>query len=157
VATKWVKRRRSKNEAFFSESLIDPETIQAFRETPFRVHGNNPFTLRVGEVSTALAAEYERHRVDCSAYITACNPFSKIVDDSENAERHTALSVELDLRNMAFVEGVGQHPSNQWPGEASFLVFGLTLEAAKALGTRLDQNAIIWAGSDAVPQLILLR
>ena len=31
------------------------------------------------------------------------------------------------------------------------------VEAAKALGTRLEQNAIVWAGGDAVPQLILLR
>ena len=41
--------------------------------------------------------------------------------------------------------------------EESFLVYGLTLEAAKALGTRLEQNAFIWSGEDAVPQLILLR
>ena len=34
---------------------------------------------------------------------------------------------------------------------------GLAQEAAKALGTRLEQNAIVWAGGDAVPQLILLR
>ena len=42
-------------------------------------------------------------------------------------------------------------------GEASYLIFGLTLEAAKMLGMRLEQNAIVWAGVDAVPQLILLR
>jgi hypothetical protein len=140
-----------------SDSVIDSDTIQAFLETDFRVHADSTFTLRVGEASAALAAAHERHGVDCSAYITACNPFSKIVDDSANAECHAALRRELGQRNLAFIEGIGQHPSNQWPGEASFLVFGLTLTAAQALGTYLDQNAIIWAGSDAIPQLILLR
>jgi hypothetical protein len=32
----------------------------------------------------------------------------------------------------------------------------LALEAAKTSGTRMEQNAIVWSGADAVPQLILL-
>ena len=95
--------------------------------------------------------------MDCSAYITALNPFSRALDVAANAERHAALGRELEQRSLASIEGLGQHPSNQWPGEASYLVFGLTLEAAKTLGTRLEQNAIVMAGADAVPQLILLR
>jgi len=67
------------------------------------------------------------------------------------------LAKELTSRSLEFVTGIGQHPSNKWPGEPSYLVFGLTLEASKVLGTRLEQNAIIWSGSDGVPQLILLR
>ena len=111
----------------------------------------------MGETCPALAAVHKLHRVDCSAYITACNPFSQVLDDKANAERHAALGRELGQRSLASIEGIGQHPSNQWPGEASYLIFGLTLEAAKTLGTRLEQNAIVWAGADAVPQLILLR
>jgi hypothetical protein len=143
--------------AYLFESIIDAGIVQAFRETEYRVHGDEPFTLRVGEASAALAAAQKRHRVDCSAYITACNPFSQILDEDANAERHAALGRELSQRSLASIEGVGQHPSNQWPGEASHLIFGLTLEAAKTLGNRLEQNAILWAGADAVPQLILLR
>lgn len=139
------------------ESRIDPGTIQAFRETDYHVHGDAPFTLRVGEYSADLAAAQQRHRVECSVYITACNPFSDLLDDSANAERHAALGRELEQQRFAFIEGLGQHRSNEWPDEASFLVFGVTMEEAKALGTRLEQNAIIWSGSDAIPQLILLR
>ena len=139
------------------ESIIDAVTVQAYQETEYRAHGDEPFSLWVGESCPALAAAQKRHRVDCSAYITACNPFSRVLDDQANAERHAALGRELCQRSLASIEGIGQHPSNRWPGEASYLIFGLTLEAAKALGTRLEQNAIIWAGSDAVPQLILLR
>lgn len=131
--------------------------IQAYRDTDYRVHGDEPFTLRVGEASAALAAAHKRHRVDCSAYITAWNPFSRAFSDKANAERHAALAREISQRSLACIEGIGQHPSNQWPGEMSYLIFGLTLEAAKALGARLEQNAIVWAGADAVPQLILLR
>jgi hypothetical protein len=139
------------------ESIIDAGTVQAYRETEYAVHGDEPFTLRVGQVCPALAAAQQRHRVDCSAYITACNPFSQPLDDEANAGRHAALGRELGQRSLACIEGVGKHPSNNWPGEASYLIFGLTLQVARTLGARLEQNAIIWTGADAVPQLILLR
>jgi hypothetical protein len=139
------------------ESIIDAATVQAYRETGYAVHGDAPFTLRVGEACAALDAAQQRHRVNCSAYITACNPFSQRLDDHANAERHAALGRELDQRSLASLPGVGRHPSNRWPGEVSYLIFGLTLPAARTLGTRLEQNAILWAGADAVPQLVLLR
>jgi hypothetical protein len=138
-------------------SAIDPPTLQAYLETDYRVHGEPGFTLRVGRASAELLAAHKRRRTDCSAFLTACNPFSQPLDAAANAARQAALAKELSSRSLAFLPGVGQHPSNGWPGEDSFLVFGLTLEAAKALGTRLEQNGIIWSGADAVPQLILLR
>jgi hypothetical protein len=141
----------------FFESIIDAGTVQAFRETEYRVHGDDPFTLKVGETCLALVAAHKRYRVDCSAYITALNPYSQILDDEANAERHAALGREIGQRSLASIEGIGMHRSNQLSGEASYLIFSLTLEAAKALGTRLEQNAILWSGFDAVPQLILLR
>jgi hypothetical protein len=140
-----------------SESIIDAAMVQAYRETDYRVHGHPPFTLRIAEACAALIDAHKRYRVDCSAYVTALNPFSQALDDAANAARHAALGRELDQRSLPCMEGVGQHPSNQWPGEASYLIFGLSLEAAKTLGTRLEQNAIVWNGADATPQLILLR
>lgn len=139
------------------ESTLDAATVQAYRDTEYRVHGDAPFTLRVGEASAALSAAHQRHRVDCSAYLTACNPASRALDDAANAQRHAALGRELDQRSLASLPGVGSHPSNERPGEASYLAFGLSLQAARTLGTRLEQDAIVWIGADAVPQLILLR
>ena len=40
-------------------------------------------------------------------------------------------ALELKTRSLAFVDAIGQHPTNGWAGEPSFLVFGLTLEAAR--------------------------
>jgi hypothetical protein len=142
---------------FLSDTTIDAATIQAYRETEYRVDGNQPFALWIGRDSAALAVIHTRHRVDCSAYLTACNPYSQPLDEATNARRHADLGQELRQRSLIAFEGVGQHPSNQWPGEASYLILGLTLEAAKVLGHRLEQNAIVWSGADAFPQLILLR
>jgi hypothetical protein len=139
------------------DSVIDAGLIQAYRETHYLVGGTEPFVLRVDERSTALAAAHKRLRTDCSAFITACNPLSEDVGAAFNAQLHAELGLSLRRRGLAYIEGVGQHPSNQWPGEPSYLVFGLKLEAAKTLGRTLRQNAIIWSDADAVPRLILLR
>ena len=141
----------------FPASVIDPRVIQAYLETEYRVHGEPHFTLRVGQASADLLFAHQRQRVDCSVYLTAWNPFSKSTDDVSNVARQAELAEELSRRGLMFLPGVGQHPSNGWPGEDSFLVFGLTLEAAKALGTRLEQNGFVWSSANAVPQLILLR
>ena len=85
----------------FPDSAIDTGLIQAFRETHYRVHGAEPFTLRVDEPSTALAAAHKRFRTDCSAFITACNPFSEDVGAASNAQRHADLGLELARRSLA--------------------------------------------------------
>lgn len=151
-------RRPSRSEGFlFSDSVIDSATIQAYLETHYRVHGEAPFVLQIGQVSPDLLSLYARHNVNCAAFLTGCNPFSRAVSEPENRERQTSLGAELTRRSLTFVEGMGQHPSNNWPGEESFLVLGLDLEAVKTLGERFEQNAIVWCGTDCVPQLIVLR
>lgn len=140
-----------------SRSRIDQATIQAFLETEYHVFGDSPFTLRIGEPNSPLAAACKQRCAECSAYITACNPNSTLLDDTANAERHISLQRELIERNLPFIEGVGKHPSSDRPGEASFLIFGIELEDAKDMSRELRQDAFVWAGPDCVPQLILLK
>jgi hypothetical protein len=104
-----------------------------------------------------LVALHGRYGVTSSAFVTACNPFSAELSDEENQARQTGLEQDLRARSLCFLPGIGQHPSNGWPGEPSFLVLGIDLPAAKALGVRLEQNAIAWAGGSGVPELVLLR
>ncbi|WP_423193176.1 DUF3293 domain-containing protein [Cupriavidus sp. H18C2] len=141
----------------FSDSAIPQDVIQAYLETHYHVHGSAPATLKVGEANPVLSGLHEAAGVACSAYITACNPFSEEQEPARNAELQQALAEALRQRGLRHIDGIGQHPVNDWPGEASFLVLGLALDAAKALGAQLSQNAIVWSGADAVPRLILLR
>jgi hypothetical protein len=139
------------------ESVIGSGLVQAYRETEYKVHGDEPFTLKVEQGSPALSAAHKRHGVDCTAFITAWNPLGVAQEEAVNIQRNAELSAELRKRNLASIEGIGQHPTSQRPGEASYLIFGLTLPKAKALGTRWAQNAVVWSGANAVPQLIMLR
>jgi len=141
----------------FSESTLPPALVQAYCETEYRVLAEPPFVLTVGIASPELTGLYQAHKVACAVFITAFNPFSRELTADENHRRQAELAKELTQRGLEFVDGVGQHPSDNWPGEPSFLVFGLALEAAKSLGKAYEQNAIIWCGADSLPDLILLK
>jgi sugar phosphate isomerase/epimerase len=138
------------------QTRLEPELLRAYRETDYRVAAEPPFVLRVGSCCAELQHLHRRHGVDCSAFMTACNPYSRLFDSATNAQRQAALENELKRRSLHFLAGLGQHPGNGWTGEESFLILGLTLEAARKLGREFEQNAFVWSGADAVPQLVLL-
>ena len=118
--------------------------------------GEHSLFLRVDTASQELRALHRRYGVDCSCFITACNPFSQPLDEQTNLRRQEALEAELRRRSLTSLPGAGHHPVNGWPPEPSFLVLGLALEASKNLGRHYEQNAIVWAGADAVPSLVIL-
>jgi Protein of unknown function (DUF3293) len=138
-------------------SIIDPAIVTAYAETEFRVLGDPAFTLRCDRASPELVKAMHARTVNCATFITAANPYSRRYSDADNAKSLALLKVELASRSLPYVPGLGIHPSGECPGEESLLVYGLALEAARTLGAQYQQNAIVWAGANAVPSLILLR
>lgn len=138
-------------------TAISESLIHAYVETDYVVHTQPSITLRVNEQSPQMMKLHKQHRVACSAFITAFNPYSQSCTPEVNLSRQKELMSELKVRSLKFIEGIGQHPSNEWPGEPSLLVLGLSLEAAKTLGSRFEQNALVWIGADGIPELVLLR
>lgn len=137
-------------------SGIAKPTIQAYLQTDYHVGKPPMFTLKIGISHPALLSLHTLNAVDCSAYLSACNPFSRQLDEQLNAERHAGLAAEIKALGLQIIEGIGRHPDNNWPGEMSYLVLGLSLDAAATLGKRFQQNAFLWAAADGCPQLYLL-
>ncbi|MES2206758.1 MAG: DUF3293 domain-containing protein [Pseudomonadota bacterium] len=138
-------------------TIIDVATIQAYKETEYRIKGDPPLTLKVGIINPLLVELYKAYQVSSCAWITAWNPFSQMISHSENSARNHLLSLEIQQLGFKFLSGIGQHPSGNWEGEPSYLVWGISLDTAKWLGIKHKQNAILWCGQEALPQLILLR
>ncbi|RWA51448.1 hypothetical protein AU476_22460 [Cupriavidus sp. UYMSc13B] len=136
---------------------IDDATLRAYRETHYRVLGDQPMTLRVDETSASLGALHHALGVASSAFITAANPFSQRCDDHTNAHRQQALAQDIAKMGLRAIEAAGEHPANGWPAEPSFLVPGLSLADARTLGEKYEQNAVVWSGADAGAALVLLR
>ena len=143
---------------FMCESKIALEKIRAYRATDYRLgHTDKDIVLTIGQRSERLAALFAGNAVTCGAFITAYNPQGTIQSDAANDQGHAELADKLRELGLQAIEGSGSEEGTEWPAEKSYFALGLALEPAKAIGTHFDQDAIVWVGPDAVPQLILLR
>jgi len=135
---------------------ISQTLINAYLQTDYHVLGESPFVLKVGIASKPLMKLYKQTQTDCGVFITAYNPYSRNVEASVNQEKQAELVNELSQHSLVLIDGVGRHPQGGWPEEPSFFIPGLSLEASKMLGKKYQQNAVIWCGSNSIPELLLL-
>ena len=141
-----------------AHSKISAEKIEAYRNTDYRFGERlDAITLRIGRRSDKLASLYVNSGHTCAAFITACNPFGEAQSKAANDDIHARLGKELRRLSNHVTQGVGTDPSGAWPEEDSFLALGIDLEAAKILGIRYKQDAIVWTDCESEPILILLR
>ena len=136
---------------------LPPSLIAAYEATEYRVLGARAFTLRIGQFSPDLTAVFREHEAQCAAFITAWNPLGEFFATKTNATRQRTLVDEVAAMGLVSFSGVGIDPTGGWEGEESILILALDRVAASALATRFEQNAFVWIGSDAVPQLTFLR
>jgi hypothetical protein len=149
---------------------IHPEKVRAFLATSYRIgHIAHDIVLTIGQRSDRLAALFASSDVDCGAFLTAYNPRGTQQSDAANDSAHAQLAAQLHGLGLGLglglgpglglqaIEGSGSEEGTDWPAEKSYFAMGLDLETSKAIGTHFDQDAIVWVGADAVPQLILLR
>lgn len=135
-------------------SNISPTLIKAYKETEYFVHAEPAFTMRIGQPCPELSRLMAEQNANCAAFITAWNPFSQQLSPKENEQRQQELKAQLKTRGLSFIDGIGQHPSNEWPGEPSVLILNLNRESAKVLAAQYEQHAFVWADETAVPELV---
>jgi hypothetical protein len=137
---------------------ISADKLRAYRATQYRIGaGDDAIVLRIGEHSPPAAALFAVHGVSCGAFITACNPRGTLHSEAANDAAHARLRERLLGLGLAVIEGAGGEPGSDWTPERSVMALDLDLDAARAVGCEFDQDAIVWLGADAVPQLVLLR
>lgn len=140
-------------------SEIPPEKIKAYLDTHYRFgQGVDLTTLRIDMHAETLLQLYASSGCACGVFITAYNPYGDKLSSKANEVAHAHLGEELKtLAQGRVIDGAGADPTGDWPEEKSFFVLGVDLDAARELGIRYKQDAIVWVGEDAVPKLILLR
>ena len=137
---------------------IHPDKVRAYLATDYRLgHTGHDVILNIGVRSRSLAALFTSSSVACGAFLTAYNPRGAIQSDEANEHGHAELAAMLRDQGLQALEGSGSEEGTEWPAEKSYFALGLKLDAAKQIGRHFDQDAIVWVGADAVPQLILLR
>lgn len=138
------------------QGILDQGLIRAYRATNYMVFADPPFALRIGEHSAMLARILEERAVSCAAYITAWNPKGVAAAQVTNEAAQQRLRVEVEELGFECLSGEGRGEIGDWPPEASFLILGCSRSRAKKLGHQFKQNAVVWIGPNAVPELIML-
>ena len=137
---------------------IHPDKLRAYLATDYRLgHTSQDIVLTIGQRSERLAALFAGSGVNCGAFLTAYNPQGSTQPDAANDQGHAELGGRLRALGLQIIEGSGSKVGSDWPAEKSYFALGLALEPAKSIATHFDQDAIVWADSDATAQLILLR
>ncbi len=70
-----------------SGTVTDQNIVQPYLETDYQEQGEVPFTLKIGIANPLLATLHKSHRVEASAFITACNPIILPCDELANVGR----------------------------------------------------------------------
>ena len=140
-----------------AQTKLSKTRINAYNTAHYRVTGPPPFVLRIWKKSPELAALFKKLDVESAMYITAYNPKGKPTDRNLNIRAHKKLKAEIENLKAPLFDGVGGDPSGNWKAEPSFLVLGVTLESAREFAEKYGQDAVVWADSDAIPLLILMR
>ena len=126
------------------QSKLAPDLIAAYKNTLFQARvGDDVITLRVGQQCPSLQAVFEQHNVTTACYITAYNPFGRLLTKQENEATNARLLAELAAQYRVF-EGMGIDPNGEWEGEASFLALGASKDASLALAEAWEQNAVVF-------------
>lgn len=123
---------------------MNEDLRRAFEETHYIVHHEPPFALRSGQHSPQLDNLLQDTGHGSAAFITAWNPMCQALTELENRTRHHAFLDQLRKSGLSWINGIGQHPSNNWPGEESVLVLGVSFEKACSLSRQQGQLAFLW-------------
>ena len=138
------------------ETDISETLLSAYEETHYCVFHEPPFALQIGVRSEEAAQLHQDHEVHSSVFLTACNPFSQPLSEQENRCRQVELERTIARQGWVAKRGIGRHPTNDWPAEPSFLILGISIDQAMALGRRFDQNALVFLNGLATSELVLL-
>jgi hypothetical protein len=129
------------------------ELINAYNATKYKVYSPS-IVIEIGIANEVINDLLISVNATTWAYITAFNPFSKILTKAENLKRHEELKVKIG--NYKFFEGEGVGEDKTWEPEISFLVLGISLNDAIEIGKFYEQNAIVVGEINGVPKLKML-
>lgn len=135
--------------------MVDPALDAAYRATTYVVvmPDGTELALRVGERSAPLDRLLAATGHDHWAFVTACNPRSRRLDDAQNTERMARLAKVVQARGLDTLPAAGRGEAGDWPAEPSLLVLGIEEPDAITLGRLFDQHAIVVGSRGEPPRL----
>lgn len=139
---------------------ISDELLVAYRRTRYTAETPaGTLTLYIGEANPALDELLIAHDCRDWAYLTACNPGSRMLSAADNRGRQQALEAQLSARGVTVYRGAGipdpEHDPH-WSPETSVLVLGIDPVAAARLARKYGQLAFVAGRLGEPPALFVV-
>lgn len=132
---------------------MNKELAKAFEQAIYQI--DQPLMrLLIGIPNPEFMEFLRKKESSCWAILTAVNPRSVILEESENKRRMEELRKELT--HYTVYPGRALDPSGEWPPEENLLILDIDREEATFLGKKWEQNAILFGGNDGRGKLIWL-
>ncbi len=130
------------------------DLIEAYKNTKYKVFEPD-IIIEIGKSNQDLDNLLLIHNSNEWAFITAYNPYSRVLTNDENRMRHEELK-ELTKAYITFEgHGVGEDPA--WEPELSLFIMGISKEESSLIGEKFEQNAIVYGKTNSEPELIILN
>lgn len=140
------------------DSFVPASLVAAYCGAEYHVETEREaFAFRIRQHSPALARLLAETGQSQAFFVTGHNPLSEPQDPATNRAANARLQHRLEVLAAHVYSAVGTDPDGEWPPEPGYLALGVSLAAAQEIGREFRQNAIVWIGADAVPELALLR
>jgi len=133
---------------------ISEALIRAYHATTYRADlPGGAVHIRIGSKHPQLDAWLTTAGYTHWAFITASNPASQAYSAPINLQRHDALIEALTDGGYRFFSGSGVQADTDWEAEQSVFVAGLDAHAARQIGRRFGQHAIVIGTREHAAQL----
>lgn len=132
--------------------MMNKLLLKAYKSTTYQVFKPN-ISFKIGETSKELDSLLRSHINHTCCFITAYNPFSESLSESENQLRQSEL--KKDLSSYKVFEGAGVPADDKWSPEPSFLVMGIDKNEAIRLAKKHEQNAIVFGEVGKAAELVI--
>ncbi len=130
------------------------DLIEAYKNTKYKVF-EPAIIIEISRYNQDLDNLLLKHNSNEWAFITAYNPYSRVLTNDENKMRHDELK-ELTKAYVTFEgHGVGEDPA--WEPELSLFIIGISKDEAWFIGTKFEQNAIVCGVINKPPELLILN
>jgi hypothetical protein len=127
---------------------------KAYRRAIYEVEAEaGSIRLAVGRRSRQLDRLLAARSVKRAAFLSAANPGSRPLAETENRERHECLLLRLAELGYAALPAESRDASGAWR-EASLLVLGVSEDAALSLAREFGQAALLVAEPGGAVRLV---
>ena len=135
--------------------VLDAATLASYRAARYVVQaGPTELTLALDAPNPGLSDLMRTRGATSACFVTAYNPYSQERTPAQNEAANAVLREWLEGQGWPILEGAGCCGDDDWDAELSVLAFGPDAEDARAMCVKFNQNAVVFAGADAVPVLL---